>query len=255
MHRLYDEASVSDSATRYGREQRLTVVDGGCPLMVDLTADPGRAAAVPRDPDRMYRRQRCAMSYDSSTRWRYRVKQWMYRRDRPHALARFMNRLSSVQFRTGVLAPSHWVTLEVRGRSTGRVVSLPVVVADYDGDRYLVSMLGEDANWVKNVRAAGGRRRSYGTGARRRCGSRRSLSVLALRFCAGTWLWHREPGRTSQWIAVHRCRIRARRRAVPRLPRHRRPDRSARRGADLKRRPAVTQTGVERRAPLSGRAG
>lgn len=42
MHRLYDEASVSDSATRYGREQRLTVVDGGCPLMVDLTADPGR---------------------------------------------------------------------------------------------------------------------------------------------------------------------------------------------------------------------
>jgi hypothetical protein len=26
-----------------------------------------------------------------------------------------------------------------------------------DGDRYLVSMLGEDANWVRNVRAAGGR--------------------------------------------------------------------------------------------------
>lgn len=105
------------------------------------------------------------MSYDSSTRWRYRVKQWMYRRDRPHALARFMNRLSSVQFRTGVLAPSHWVTLEVRGRSTGRVVSLPVVVADYDGDRYLVSMLGEDANWVKNVRAAGGQAKLRHRGA------------------------------------------------------------------------------------------
>jgi hypothetical protein len=25
------------------------------------------------------------------------------------------------------------------------------------GERYLVSMLGEEANWVKNVRAAGGR--------------------------------------------------------------------------------------------------
>ena len=33
----------------------------------------------------------------------------------------------------------------------------PVVVADWQGERYLVSMLGEGANWVRNVRAAGGR--------------------------------------------------------------------------------------------------
>jgi hypothetical protein len=32
-----------------------------------------------------------------------------------------------------------------------------VAVAEYEGGRYLVSMLGEDANWVLNVRAAGGR--------------------------------------------------------------------------------------------------
>jgi len=31
-----------------------------------------------------------------------------------------------------------------------------VVVADYAGARYLVSMLGDNANWVKNVRAANG---------------------------------------------------------------------------------------------------
>jgi hypothetical protein len=31
------------------------------------------------------------------------------------------------------------------------------VVAEFDGERYLVSMLGEDVNWVRNVRAAGGR--------------------------------------------------------------------------------------------------
>jgi deazaflavin-dependent oxidoreductase (nitroreductase family) len=49
------------------------------------------------------------------------------------------------------------MTLEVRGRRTGEVVSLPVVVADYGGARYLVSMLGENANWVRNVRAANGR--------------------------------------------------------------------------------------------------
>jgi len=30
------------------------------------------------------------------------------------------------------------------------------MVGDYDGERYLVAMLGEDANWVANVRAADG---------------------------------------------------------------------------------------------------
>jgi F420H(2)-dependent quinone reductase len=49
------------------------------------------------------------------------------------------------------------MTLEVLGRRSGRVVSVPVVVAEYDGERYLVSMLGDDVNWVRNVRAAGGR--------------------------------------------------------------------------------------------------
>jgi deazaflavin-dependent oxidoreductase (nitroreductase family) len=45
-------------------------------------------------------------------------------------------------------------TLEVVGRRSGRPVRLPVVVADVAGDRYLVSMLGEGTNWVRNVRAA-----------------------------------------------------------------------------------------------------
>jgi hypothetical protein len=33
---------------------------------------------------------------------------------------------------------------------------MPVVIADWEGGEYLVSMLGERANWVKNVRAASG---------------------------------------------------------------------------------------------------
>jgi hypothetical protein len=49
------------------------------------------------------------------------------------------------------------VTLEVPGRRTGRLISAPLVVADYEGERYLVAMLGQDANWVRNVRAADGR--------------------------------------------------------------------------------------------------
>ena len=37
------------------------------------------------------------------------------------------------------------------------MLSLPVVEADFDGERYLVAMLGTTANWVRNVRAAQGR--------------------------------------------------------------------------------------------------
>jgi deazaflavin-dependent oxidoreductase (nitroreductase family) len=52
--------------------------------------------------------------------------------------------------------PWRAASLEVRGRRSGRAISFPVVIADWEGGEYLVSMLGERANWVKNVRAAGG---------------------------------------------------------------------------------------------------
>jgi deazaflavin-dependent oxidoreductase (nitroreductase family) len=81
----------------------------------------------------------------------------MYRSGRPNRVARVMNRLSAIQFSTGLLTPDHWVTLEVPGRRTGRPISFPLVVADYAGERYVVAMLGQDTNWVRNVRAAGGR--------------------------------------------------------------------------------------------------
>ncbi|MDH3307617.1 MAG: CoA-binding protein [Acidimicrobiia bacterium] len=41
MHRGFGEGSVSDAATRYGRENGVQVIDGGCPLMFDSTADGG----------------------------------------------------------------------------------------------------------------------------------------------------------------------------------------------------------------------
>jgi deazaflavin-dependent oxidoreductase (nitroreductase family) len=86
----------------------------------------------------------------------YWVKQWMYRRGRPGGLAKVMNRISAIQYSAGLLSPRRAMTLEVPGRRSGRTISFPVVVADYEGGRYLVSMLGKDANWVQNVRAAGG---------------------------------------------------------------------------------------------------
>jgi predicted CoA-binding protein len=41
MHRLYGSGSVSDAATEYGRQRGITVIEGGCPLMFDPTADGG----------------------------------------------------------------------------------------------------------------------------------------------------------------------------------------------------------------------
>jgi deazaflavin-dependent oxidoreductase (nitroreductase family) len=81
---------------------------------------------------------------------------WLYRGQRPNWVARMLNRAWAAVASSGV-ASNYLVTLEVTGRKSGRTVSLPVVVAVVDGQRYLVSMLGENVRWVHNVRAAGGR--------------------------------------------------------------------------------------------------
>jgi hypothetical protein len=82
----------------------------------------------------------------------------MYRSGGPNWLARPMNRLAAWQFRHGILTfGGRGVTLDVRGRVSGRTVSLPLVLVQQDGERYLVSMLGEDVQWLRNVRADGGR--------------------------------------------------------------------------------------------------
>ena len=44
MHRAFGAGSVSDSATEYGREHGIRVIDGGCPLMFGPTSDPGHKA-------------------------------------------------------------------------------------------------------------------------------------------------------------------------------------------------------------------
>jgi deazaflavin-dependent oxidoreductase (nitroreductase family) len=80
----------------------------------------------------------------------------MYRGQQPNWIARIANRVWATVASSG-LTSSPIMTLEVTGRKSGRTVSLPVVVAVVDGERYLVSMLGEHVNWVQNVRAAGGR--------------------------------------------------------------------------------------------------
>ena len=79
----------------------------------------------------------------------------LYRGGHPNLLARVLNRSSAIVHSAGIW-PSRLATLEVPGRRTGHVISFPVVIADHEGERYLVAMLGEGTNWVRNVRAADG---------------------------------------------------------------------------------------------------
>lgn len=83
------------------------------------------------------------------------LARWFYRGGRPNRVARILNRGGAAAFALGV-APNYLITLEVKGRRSGRIISFPLVMAVVGDERYLVSMLGEEVNWVRNVRAAGG---------------------------------------------------------------------------------------------------
>ena len=54
------------------------------------------------------------------------------------------------------LTPQILITLQVKSRSSGRLCSTVLVGASHQGSRYVVSMLGDNSEWVKSVRAAGG---------------------------------------------------------------------------------------------------
>jgi hypothetical protein len=81
---------------------------------------------------------------------------WLYRGQRPNWLARILNGFWRAIHSSGI-APNYLATLEVPGRKSGRIISLPVAITLFGGQRYLVSMLGDEAQWVQNVRAAQGR--------------------------------------------------------------------------------------------------
>lgn len=80
----------------------------------------------------------------------------MYAGGRGDATARRFSRLWAAVFGLGLM-PRRWVTLEVPGRRSGKLTRFPLGMADVSGQWYLVPMLGEGCNWVRNVRAADGR--------------------------------------------------------------------------------------------------
>ncbi len=83
-------------------------------------------------------------------------KRWLYRGGRPNILAKVLNRGWAAIHSLGVF-PNYMVTLEVVGRTSAKTVSLPLAMTIVNGERYLVSMLGANANWVKNIEAANGK--------------------------------------------------------------------------------------------------
>jgi hypothetical protein len=79
----------------------------------------------------------------------------MYLGGRPGTAAKRANRRMARLAASGLTG--WWlIRLDTVNPKSGTVLSLPLVTAKVDGRRYVVSMLGQGARWVRNVLAADG---------------------------------------------------------------------------------------------------
>jgi Domain of unknown function (DUF385). len=83
-------------------------------------------------------------------------KRWEYQNGRPNLIAKIQNHLWAILHAAG-LFPERFVTLEVVGRKSGKIIRFPLAMVNLANQRYLVSMLGKEANWVKNIQFANGK--------------------------------------------------------------------------------------------------
>lgn len=84
-------------------------------------------------------------------------KRWLYRGGRPNWLASLLNAGWANIHSLGV-APNYLVTLVVVGRKSGKSIRFPLVLTMLNQQRYLVSMLGNDASWVALSKHVAGKR-------------------------------------------------------------------------------------------------
>ena len=63
---------------------------------------------------------------------------------------------TAIPWYTSLGITSRTVTLEVRGRKTGRLIQVSLARTDCGDNQYFVSLAGE-VDWVKNVRASAGK--------------------------------------------------------------------------------------------------
>jgi len=78
-----------------------------------------------------------------------------YRNRRPTWFGRLSNQAWAWATGLGLTSPI-MATSQVKDCRDSRLRSTVLVPAHYEGERYLVSMLGKGSEWVQNVRAAGG---------------------------------------------------------------------------------------------------
>jgi deazaflavin-dependent oxidoreductase (nitroreductase family) len=125
-----------------GLEPRVLLPGHGRPLTAETAA---ALHALAQDRPRAHRRvQGLLPRYSGSDRYR--------------PPPRWYSRLQWLGFALTWLglSPRYVVTLEVPGRRSGVIRRTNLVLLDHDGERYLVALAGE-SEWVRNVRAAGGR--------------------------------------------------------------------------------------------------
>ncbi len=78
----------------------------------------------------------------------------MYQGGRPNAAAKEVHRSFAAGFQPRLVPFA--AVLRVRGRHSGRPIDVPLVTVRHRGHWYVVSMLGDQANWVRNIRACDG---------------------------------------------------------------------------------------------------
>jgi hypothetical protein len=127
-------------------------------------------------------------------------KRWLYRGDRPHGFARLLNRASAIAFETGIW-PKRATVLEVRGRRSDRTIrsrwSSPIMKVSATSSPCSArtqtgcATYGRPEVWL-----------CYAMAAARPYDSKRSLWMLGLRSCGGTWRWHRGLVPTYRLIAM-----------------------------------------------------
>ena len=138
-------AAATQSVARLaGLEPRVLAPGHGTPMATATAAAlrsfAGRLASGPRVAPGFVR------PVDYSRRTRYRRPPDMYLRFQP---------LGTLLTAAGI-SPHYVITLEVPGRRSGVIRRTTLVRVARDGGHYLVALAGE-SEWVRNVRAAGGR--------------------------------------------------------------------------------------------------
>lgn len=84
------------------------------------------------------------------------LKRWLYKDVHPNWIAKALSCGWAIIHSTGII-PNYMFTLEVVGRQSGKTIGFPLAMQVMNGERHRVSMLGKNADWVRNLKAMDGK--------------------------------------------------------------------------------------------------